>query len=407
MRRLIWVMVAVAVVAGVVTVLLHQDDYELHVVMPTASGTFVGARTTIEGQQVGQVTAIAVRGDKAEITVTVDSDHAPMHAGTSARIDWNSVLGVRTVELLPGPSNNPELPSGRTVFSDTQRVELDDVLAALDAPTRQHVQSLVGQLQQTLQGRENDLNGTLRTAGPMVAALADVLRGVGQDGPAIRGLITQLDQLVGTLDNRHNELSGTVTDLHQLVSQLASRAGQLQAALGELPSTLRAGTDAFQRVPSAVDATVPLLRDLRPTADQLPALAQNLSPVLTRLGPTVAALRPTLTAAQSLLDTTPGLLDSADATVPGVTQAVQSLSPAVSFLRPYTPEVVGFVTNWTSLFSNMNASGHLGRALVTESASSVNNNPGLVPPGMQQDPRPAPGSLAGQPWTDANGDGIR
>jgi len=210
-----------------------------------------------------------------------------------------------------------------------------------------------------------------------------------------------------TLSRRDQELAATVQNLSGLVSAAADQQEQIRAALGEVPGTVRAGSDFFSRVPAAIDATIPLLEDLRPATAKLPSVAKNLNPVLNDLRPTVAELRPALQAARTLLGETPDLLDMADATIPGLNDAVTSLLPAVAFLRPYTPEIIGFLSNWTSLFSAKNAAGHFGRAMVPISASMLNDNPGVLPPGMTQDKAPLPGELAGQPWTDANGDGVR
>lgn len=398
--------VVVAVAAAGVFALSGHDDYQVKVLMPAADGTYQGAKVVVAGRQVGEITGIDVKDAKAVITATVDGSDAPLHAGTTARISWESVLGGRVLELLPGPKQNAPLPSGNLIDSGVERVELDDLLATLDQPTRVQVQALVNQLSQTLRGRENDVNATVKTAGPAVDALGEVLRAVGEDGPAIKDLVQRLAAMTGELTAHDSDLSGTVRSLGQVTSTAADRQQQLTQALAELPSTVRAADDTLAKVPGAVDATTPLLKDLRPSTSQLPAVAANLSPLLRDLQPTLADLGPTLASARGLLQYTPGLLDSAHATLPGADQAVVALQPAVAFLRPYTPELAGWLSNWTSVFASQ-SSGNYGRALMVQSASSFNANPGILPPGMKQDPAPAPGSIAGQPWVDANGDGIR
>jgi phospholipid/cholesterol/gamma-HCH transport system substrate-binding protein len=407
MRRWIPAVLVAALVVAAAAMLVHDDDYELQVLAPSADGTFVGARAQINGLEVGHVTEIGVMGDQARITVSVDDEHAPLHAGTDARIRWNSVLGRRTVELLPGSTKNAVLPSGKLITSTVERVEIDDILAALDTPTRERVRALVGQLEATLGENEGNLQATLTSAGPFVEALGNVLEGVGQDGPAIRSLVQRLHEMTQTLASRDVELAGTVRNLSALVAAVSREQEQLKAALDEVPATVQAGTDLFARVPAAVDATMPLLEDLKPAIHQLPGVAANLEPVLADLRPTIAELRPTLTAAQSLLRYSPDLLDSAHRTVPEVETALAAAQPALEFLRPYTPETIGFISNWTSLFSAKNRSGHFGRALIIESATTITDTPLGLPPGFIQDPTPAPGSLVGQAWTDANGDSIR
>lgn len=409
MRRKILPGVATAaVVAAVATTVVGfgEDDYELKVLMPTAVGTYQGTKVMLDGQQVGQVAAVEVRDGRALITADVEREHSPLHAGTTARISWEGAIGSRSLELLPGAEENPVLPSGKMITSKIERVEVDQLLATLDTQTRERLQQLVKRLNGTLKGRAQDVNETLRTAGPAVAALGEVMRGVGEDGPAIRDLVTRLHAMTQELARHDSELAASVENLGQLTAVTADKQQSLSQTLAELPTTVRESTQTLDRVPAAVDATAPLLDDLRPATARLPRVSANLNPVLRDLRPTVAELTPTLAATDRLLGKTPGLLDSAHATLPGVNDAVTTLQPAVAFLRPYTPEVTGWLSNWTSVFASQ-SSGNYARALIIGSGSGVNDNPGVVPPGMRQDPRPAPGSLVGQPWTDANGDGIQ
>jgi len=383
-----------------------DDDYQLRLMMPAADGVVDGTPVRIAGREVGKVTDVSVEGNAAAVTVTIDEGSAPMHAGTIGHITWNSVLGRREVELKPGPEDNAELPSGKVIEANTERVELDDIVAALDAPTRAKVRRMVADLERTITPNAGSLRETLLTAGPFAQALGEVLRAVGQDGPAIRNLLSDLRGITTALARRDGELSATVSDLTTLLTAAAQQQEQLRTSLDEVGSTVDAANRLFGKVPDAVDAAVPLLEDLRPAVDQLPAVSARLKPVLLDLRPVVDELRPTLAAAQQLLGRTPGLLDNGTPVVSDLDASLTSVAPAVSFLRPYTPEVIGFLTNWTSLFSAKNSAGHFGRAMVPVSATSFNSNPGVLPPGMDQWQAPLPGQLAEQPWTDANGDGV-
>jgi len=133
-------------------------------------------------------------------------------------------------------------------------------------------------------------------------------------------------------------------------------------------------------------------------------VAKNLKPVLQDLRPLVAELGPTLDSAKTLLSYTPGLLDQAHAVVPGATSAVSYLQPAFQFLRPYTPEAASFFALWGSAFANYDANGHYARIFGPQvGGTSFNNNPGITPPGVRQDPYPLPGAAGNQPWADAFG----
>lgn len=401
------VAVAALVSMGIAGASAGSTDYTLQLLMPSADGAFTGGSVMLDGVRVGEVTDVGVKDDKALVTVDVDEEHAPLRAGTSARVSWQSVIGSRVVELLPGSKTNPPLPSGKMITANNERVELDDLIAALDKPTRARARGLVKKLERTLDGRADDLKASVKAGGPTVEALGEVLRAVGDDGPAIRQLVSKLRDMTGALVARDRELGQTVTELGQFTSATAQQQKQLSTALEELPSTIDEATKTLHDVPAAVNATVPVVRDLQPATKRLPSVAAKLNPVLQDLRPTVARLRPTLGSTQTLLRHTPELLDTTHGTLPGLTNAMKQLQPATAFLRPYTPELAGWLSNWTSVWASENSSGNYVRALITSSGTSFADNPGVVPPGMQQAERPKPGAVVGQPWTDANGDGIR
>ena len=119
MRRPTWILAAVIVVAVVATFVIKANNhpYTLTVVMPAADGTIAGTPVLIGGNQVGRVDSVGVVGNAAKLKLDFDGTGLPLHAGTTARINWNSVLGHREVEILPGPAENPVLPSGQLVKS--------------------------------------------------------------------------------------------------------------------------------------------------------------------------------------------------------------------------------------------------------------------------------------------------
>jgi phospholipid/cholesterol/gamma-HCH transport system substrate-binding protein len=114
-----------------------------------------------------------------------------------------------------------------------------------------------------------------------------------------------------------------------------------------------------------------------------------------------------LAGASRLLNTTPGLLDAVHQTVPGVAGTASYLGPVLNYLRPYTPELAGWLSEWTSNGGNYDANGHFVRFYLQEGATTFADNPGVLPPGTQNEPYPLPGANANQPWQDAWGSGVR
>ncbi|WP_131766533.1 MlaD family protein [Candidatus Protofrankia californiensis] len=407
-RRSILAVVAVVVAlgAGAYALIFGTSDYTVKIVVPSAAQLLQGSPIWIDGVHAGSVESLQVSNGKAIIEASLSHDFAPLHDGTTSRVEWNSVAGERMLTLYPGPSKNPVIPNGAMFAGDSKQIEVDQILAMLDKPTRDRLVSLIGELDDTTSGQEQELRATLASAGPAVNALGEVLKGIGQDGPAIRDLVTELDKMTAVAATHSNDVSGTVNNLTTITGAMAQKQSQLSDSLKELPPTLQEAESTLDRVPAAGDATIPLLHDLKPATSQLASVSRNLSPVLQDLRPVVADLRPTLAAAQELLGQTPGLLDTAHQVLPPVRDTLISYAPAVAFLRPYTPELIGWLHNFGQSFAEYDSQGHYWAATVAPGTNALNES--LVQlPGSYTSARPYPGSVVGQSWTDAHGSGMR
>ena len=388
--------------------LTGPGGYTVRVVLPEAIGLYAGTPMQINGAAAGEIVSMTTRGDNAIATVAVDASHAPLHAGTTSGVDYRSVLGERYLALAPGPAENPALPDGSLLAAGSSQVTVEDLLEAFDEPTRARLRSLLPELRQTLGGKEDDLNATLAAAGPTVDALGQIMGAVGQDGPAIRELVTNLRGVTDVLSRRRAQLSGSVANLRTVTTAVAAEQRQLGAAVGQLPATLNSASRTLDQFGPTADEVVPLLKDLRPGIAHLPAVAANLRPVLHDLRPAIADLRPTLDSASELLRHTPGFFDAGtgdSGALRPLTSAVSGLEAPLEFLRPYTPELMGWLTNWRTVFGNYDAQGHYTRADVLETDNAFQGSP-IPLPGSKFNVMPPPGAIVNQPWVDANGNGM-
>lgn len=408
MRRILIIgLVAVAVI-GASALTAAGEDYRVDVVLPSATNLNEGSPVLVNGLEAGTLERVAVQDGKARITLALDDDHAPLHDGARVLVKWRALVGERYVEVHDGAANHAVVPAGGLLPGKaTAPMEIDQVLAALDGPTRDRLKSLIGRLRSTTEGQEDELRATLNSAGPAISALGEVLRGIGSDGEAISQLVGQLDKLVGTVAAGDAKVRTVIERLADLAAGTAAERTQLAEALKKTPGTLDQATETLGRIPGTVEEAAPLLDDLRPATARLPRVAAQLKPVLADLRPLSANLRPTLAAADELLGHTPGLLDTAHGVLPDLNGTLGGLREPLHFLRPYAPEAAGALSNWSSSVANYSGSGHYARFNVTYGAHSAGGNPGVVPPGYTRDRTPAPGSLVGQPWTDAYGSGVR
>lgn len=412
-RRLVTIGAAVVVAVFVVAAGLNifgvggGGGYKATFVFPHATNLFAGSRAQIDGFNVGLVDSLEVRDGKALVKVTVDDEHAPLREGTTARIDWQSLPGERIVQINPGPETNAALPDGAMITATTPRIELDQVLSALDPDTRAELRRIIPGIDQALAGHEEDLGQTLQAAGPALHAATDVLDAIGGDGPALETLLTSVRDLAERLVARRDSVRGIIDGFDRNLAQTAKRAEELATGLDELPATLRSADSVLGKVPPAAAASLPLLRDLLPAVEALPPAAADLRPFMAELRPALAELRPALASLAAVLDETPSLLDKAHAVVPPVTSVVSSLLPVLDYLRPYTPELAGLLSNLASASANYDANGHFLRIYVSSGSLLLGSVTGQLNPAITKNPDRPPGELEGQPLTDAAGSSVR
>ena len=382
--------------------------YRVTFVFPDAANLITGSHAQIDGFAAGRVSRLSARDGRALVEVTLDGDRAPLRAGTKARIAYRSLLGERVVEIMPGPKGNAAIPDGGIVTDVAPRVELDQVIDTMDPETRAAVSRLLPALDRTLAGHEEDVGATLEASGPAVEALADVLRAVGEDGPALRRLLTTVRALSERLVARQEAVRGTIDGFERNMTAMARQDEALRAALDDLPATLHQASAALARVPAASRAAVPLLGDLQSAAEAMPEAARDLRPFLSELAPTLQALPPTVASLGDLLVETPGLLDHVHEAVPPTTTAVAALLPAIDFLRPYTPEIAGVLANFGSAAANYDANGHYLRVFVSAGSASGVGSPLPPTPMLRSNPHRSPGELEGQSQpVDAAGSRVR
>jgi len=400
------ILLAVVLVVVVGMRLVRGDGYQLQLVFPSAPVVVDGLVVQVDGFDAGKVTDLEAKDGQAVVTVTLEPPYDEMPEGSTAEIEWKAVLGERVIQITPGDSDAAPLPDNAMVRGD-DRVEVDQVLAALDEETRSRLASTLINLDSAVANRGDDVNATLEQLGPAVEALAQVLGGIGADGPAIRDVVTRTAALMDVLDQNSASIRSTIRDLDAQQTDLAAQDEALAAALRELPSTLEVARTTLDKVPGTVEAASPLLDELTDSVEALPAFTDEVSPLLTDLNPTLSSTRSALDEVAELLGVTPELLMSSTRLLPEVDRATGRLLPALSFLRPYTPEITGYFTNWASAGQQYLGQYHVARIKVQEGTTTpigVFNSP---PPGVTQDLTPAPGSNVGQAWTDATGSRIR
>lgn len=234
-------------------------------VFADVSGLTEDADVQVAGVRVGRVESLERRDDNTiEVAFTLQ-DAVPVATDSSAAVRYKDLVGRRILEIRPGEGTAPRLDADGVIPVErtTPALDLDELYNGF-APLFQGLQpeqvnQLSGSLIQVLQGEAGSVNALLDTVGSLTNTLADRDQVIGE-------LITNLDGVLTTV----NERSGRTTELVQQLQQLVSGLSGQRETIGT----------AVDRSAVLTDRVQGLLREARPDIAGNVAEIDRLSKVI-------------------------------------------------------------------------------------------------------------------------------
>lgn len=381
-------LVAAIVLVGFV-VLGSSGGYTVRAEFQDASGLVTGNQVMIGPAVVGSVQSIGLASDgAADIKLGLDSDVAPLHQGTIARIYQNSLSGIanKYVVIEPGPASAPEIPSGSVIpEADTRSlVSLDQLFNTLDPLTRAGLRGFVRGEAASIQGRAKAANETLEYLAPGLSSTSNVTAELTRDEPAFDSLLIQGARALNTLASRSRQLTQLVANTNATTRAIAGQSQSLQAALSLLPPALNHSTRTFAGLNTTLNKLDPLVAASKPASRRLAQFASMLRTLSNRSIPTLAALNglihnPGGSDLTSLLRETPSLARAAHTAFPELVREMNQSQNQVDYLREYTPDVVAALANVGQASAYYDANGHYTRTQPMFSAFGLNDANELTP----------------------------
>jgi phospholipid/cholesterol/gamma-HCH transport system substrate-binding protein len=259
-------------------------------------------------------------------------------------------------------------------------VDIDQLLNTFDPPTRRSVQKVIRGFSVWYAGREQQANASAHYAPAALQAATTLFDEVGRDSGTLEQFLTQTGTALHALARNRGELTALVSNTHATVRALGSDNRSLSAALRNLPPALREGSTAFASLrPALVDLRA-LVRAGDPASRRLAPFLHDLRPVVSRAVPTFHDFRLLFDQpgrADDLLDALrilPGLAKLTDNAFPQAEKTLGQSEPVLSFVRPYAPDLVGFVRSFGSASATYDANGHYARTIPVFDAFAFNDD---------------------------------
>jgi phospholipid/cholesterol/gamma-HCH transport system substrate-binding protein len=379
---------ALVLAVAVVAVLLLRGDggstYKLR--FENAGQLVKDDDVQVGGRRIGSVRKIALTDDnQAEITVKVQEPYAPLHAGTTALIRATSLSGIanRYIALTPGPNSNPKLSDGATLGTDktTSTVDLDQLFNTLDPKTRKSLQDVIQGSAAWYDHRGVEANAATKYFNPALSASRRLVNEVVSNQQTLNSLLRNAARTTGALAQRRGDLANLVSNTNTTMAAIADENASFNQALLLLPGTLRKSNTTFVNLRATLDDLDVLVAASKPATKDLARFLSQLRPLVQEARPTVADLN-TLVHRKGanndltdLLGKAPALERAAKPSFAHSITALQQATPVIKFLRPYTPDLVGWLRDFGQGSSNYDANGHFARIQPIFNAYSFEDNP--------------------------------
>ncbi|HEX6460594.1 MAG TPA: MlaD family protein [Thermoleophilaceae bacterium] len=341
-------------------------------VFQNAGQLVTGDQVQIGGVPAGSVKDIELtRDNRAEVTISVDKPYAPLHEGTTAVIRAPSLSGVasRYISLSPGPNFKPKLGAGATLSGDstTSIVDLDQLFNTLGAPTRRALQQVIQGSATQYAGKERLANLTAHYFSPALATTTQVEDEIASDNQAFTDFLVNTSNLVTALSSRRAQLTDLVSNSGRTAGAVAAQSQSLSQGLAALPGALRQGNSTFVDLRSALGDLDKLVAASKVGTKGLAPFLRQLRPVVTEAVPTVKQLRQIIYRPGASNDLTdqllqlPHLAKLTDTVFPRAVDTLRQSQPIIEFIRPYAPDLVGFLRDFGQGAAPYDANGHYVR----------------------------------------------
>ena len=183
------------------------------------------------------------------------------------------------------------------------------------------------------------------------------------------------------LAEKRHDLSALVGNTNTTTGAIASENVALSRALGILPQTLRRANTTFVNLRATLDDLDVLVDASKPATKDLAPLLRQLRPLVAEAGPTIQDLRTAVRRPgpnNDLVEATrlmPQLQSVASPAFRDARQALEKSQPVLEFIRPYTPDLTGWLRDFGQGAANYDANGHYARIQPIFNAFNFNDNP--------------------------------
>jgi virulence factor Mce-like protein len=393
--------------------------YDLKVDTPNAANLVPGNEVRIGGTRVGvidEITPKRLRDGRtiAQLSVKLESVVKPLPKDSTVIVRPRSALGLKYLEITKGTSREG-FETGATIplaRATPDPVEIDEVFATFDEPTRAAMRTGQDEFGSALAGRGQSVNAALGVLPRLLTNLQPVMENLADPRTDLRGFFRGLGQAAAETAPVAQEQAQLFVNLDTTFRALADVTPDIQESISTGPPALEAAIKGFPIQRPFLANNERLFAELRPGVRALRNAAPDLASALetgTRVLPRTIQLnnelQPTFRTLQAFAEdplTTLG--------VNGLRATTKILRPTIADIAP-TQTVCNYATlffrNIASLLSEGDNNGTWQRFIIVATPAGPDNEggPSAAPANGPNTPATAGNYLHTNPYGNTPGNG--
>lgn len=239
-----------------------------------ASRLKTGQDVRIAGIPVGTVEGLKLNSDNSvEVEFTVNERYQ-LYTSTKAVIRYENLVGDRYLEITSGPGDLVKLPAGGTVVNTEPALDLDALLGGLKPVVKgldgAKVNEISNAVIELLQGEGGALAAMLSSTSAFTQNLAARDQLIGD-------VITNLNTVLGTVDEKGAEFDASVDQLQKLITGLAEGRDPIAGAIGPLAT---AENDLTEMLETSRRPVQGVIENVRPFAQRMDERKADVNKVI-------------------------------------------------------------------------------------------------------------------------------
>lgn len=337
--------------------LVKDSSYQVTVTVPRVANLVYFSDVMVAGVKAGKIRKITEHGDHATALVELDPSVVPLHEKATVQVRAKTLIDESYLDVVDG--SGKEVPDGGKLPASGGKapVQLNDILAALDAPTREALGKTLRSAGLSTKDSKDEVAAAVSGLGQLGREGEDVLDALAGQSADLKHLTRSSTQVLAALATRRAQVSQLVTSADKVSQATAGQSGDVKKVLRALPPLLAAANESSGDLEKLAGSLAPVATNLDAASIDLSAALIELPATAKDLRGLIPALNGTIDEAPATLNKVPTLSNDVESFIPSASALLTDVNPMLGYLEPYGRDFAAFISNFGAALTRGDVNG--------------------------------------------------